>query len=101
VSTGAERLLQNIVSLPILRYICDCSPGYVQGSDGVCYQYWSAGRVGGLVLGCLVAAVLATLIVQRVGRWYWQRRLKYNLELSQVRHVAAVLGNRQCQSDPA
>lgn len=74
----------DIMKLPVLKYSCGCSIGYYEQANGTCVLYWSIGRVVGLVLGCIVFAVLATLIVQRVGRWYWQRRLKFNLELSQA-----------------
>lgn len=75
---------EDLTRLPLLRYFCQCSTGYSLGADGSCYFVWSLGRIAGLACGVLVAAVLMTLLAQRVGRWYWQRRLKYNLQLSQA-----------------
>lgn len=51
--------------LPAMVYSCDCAPGYVERSDGICAPFWSTTRIAGVVIGCALATslMLANILV--------------------------------------
>ena len=70
-----------LVTFPVLEYQCRCSQGYIQGGDGVCYTFWSAGRIAGLALGCTTLAILSTLVATMICLSYSRRRRRLALDL--------------------